>query len=225
MAVRFGHFLFDRGARELRQGTEGVALSPKAFQLLDALLEVRPRALSRQELHDRIWPDVHVTYTSLPRVVNELRHALEDDPKEPRYVRTVHGYGYAFNAKAVATEDRRRRTGAGPDSAEALSLVPFSLVWGGRQIPLAEGEAVIGRDPECTVRIDSARVSRRHARIRVGGAAATIEDLGSKNGTRIGSVPVEGVMALSDGDAIVIGPATLLFWAKGKGSTETAKHD
>jgi DNA-binding winged helix-turn-helix (wHTH) protein len=225
MAVRFGHFLFDRGARELRRGTKGVALSPKAFQLLDALLEVCPRALSHQELHDRIWPDVHVTHTSLPRVVNELRQALGEEPREPRYVRTVHGYGYAFNAKAVATEDRRRTTGAGPDLGKAPSLVTFSLVWGGRQIPLAEGETVIGRDPKCTVRIDSARVSRRHARISVGGASATIEDLGSKNGTRIGSRPVEGVIPLSDGDVIVIGPAALVFWAKGEGSTETAQPD
>jgi pSer/pThr/pTyr-binding forkhead associated (FHA) protein len=99
--------------------------------------------------------------------------------------------------------------------------VPFSLLWGGRQIPLPEGDTVIGRDPGCDVRIDSPRVSRRHARITVRGREATIEDLASKNGTRVRSKSVEGEVVLSDGDEIVVGPAEMLFLASGDGSTET----
>jgi len=224
MTVRFGDFSFDGRARELCRGAQTVALSPKAFELLEALLEVCPRVLSRPELQDRLWPDTHVTHTSLPRVVNELRQALGDDPKEPRYVRTVHGYGYAFKAQALSPDDHPASGEGGVGSRETMPLVPFNLLWGGRQIPLAEGDAVIGRDPDCAVRIDSPKVSRRHARIRVRGATATIEDLGSKNGTKIGARPVEGVTSLSDGDEIVIGPAQLLFWATGAGSTETAAH-
>lgn len=219
MALAFGEFVFDAEARELRRGAETVALSPKALQLLAALAEACPRALSRQELQDRLWPEAHVTHTSLPRVVNELRQALGDDSKEPRHVRTVHGYGYAFKAttgRPVASE------GTVASDLAAAPLVPFSLLWGGRQIPLAEGETLIGRDPECTVRIDSPKVSRRHARIRVRGTSATIEDLGSKNGTKIGSSPAEGEVPLADGDEIRIGPAELLFWASGPGSTESA---
>lgn len=101
MTVRFGDFFYDERAWELRRGAETVTVSPKAFQLLAALLEVCPRALSRQELQNRLWPDTHVTHTSLPRVVNELRQALGDDPREPRYVRTVHGHGYAFKNQAL----------------------------------------------------------------------------------------------------------------------------
>jgi pSer/pThr/pTyr-binding forkhead associated (FHA) protein len=59
----------------------------------------------------------------------------------------------------------------------------------------------------------------------VRGTSATIEDLGSKNGTKIGSRAVEGVTPLSDGDEIVIGPAELLFWATGAGPTETAVRE
>jgi DNA-binding winged helix-turn-helix (wHTH) protein len=213
----FEGFLFDGEARELRREAESVSLSPKAFQLLGLLLEARPRALSKQELHDHLWPDTHVTHTSLPRVVNELRQALEDDPKDPRFVRTVHSYGYAFK-----TDDHGAPA---PGTSTAPSLVPFSLLWGGRQIPLPEGETIIGRDPGCAVRIDSPKVSRHHARIRVTGSAAVIEDLGSKNGTRVGSRDVEGEVPLADGDEIEIGPAQLLFWASGAGSTETAARD
>lgn len=75
------------------------------------------------------------------------------------------------------------------------------------------------------MRIDSPKVSRHHARIRVTGSAAVIEDLGSKNGTRVGLQNVEREMPLADGDEIEIGPARLLFWASGAGSTETAARD
>ena len=68
---------------------------------------------------------------------------------------------------------------------------------------------------------DSPRVSRRHARIVVRADTATIEDLGSKNGTTVGSERVVGETELVDGDEIRIGPAELLFLASGEGSTET----
>jgi pSer/pThr/pTyr-binding forkhead associated (FHA) protein len=75
------------------------------------------------------------------------------------------------------------------------------------------------------VRIDSPTVSRHHARIRVKGAAATLEDLGSRNGTRLRSELVEGEVALAGGDEIEIGPARLLLLASGAGSAETAAPD
>ena len=215
MRVGFGEFLFDGEARELRRGGQAVSLSPKAFQLLGLLLEARPRALSKQELHDHLWPKTHVTHTSLPRVVNELRRATGGGAKEPRWVRTIHGYGYAFRTHTEASE--------GTDPLEADSLVPFSLLWGGRLIPLAAGETVIGRAHDCAVRIDSPTVSRHHARIRVRGSGATLEDLGSRNGTRVRSRLVEGEVPLAGGDEIEIGPARLLLLASGAGSTATAE--
>jgi len=206
LVLRFGGFVFDGEAREVRRGAQTLGLSPKAFQLLGLLLEARPRALSQQDLHDALWPDTHVTHTSLPRVVNELRAGLGDDPKAPRFVRTVHGFGYAFKAESEA-----------PDSAPA----PFSLLWSGGQLPLRVGEMVVGRDPDCDLRIDSPRVSRHHARIRVSGSGASIEDLGSKNGTTVRGERIEGEVALRDGDEIGVGPAELLFQAGVDGSTET----
>ena len=77
--------------------------------------------------------------------------------------------------------------------------------------PLREGENVIGRGVECLVRIDSDRVSRRHARLVVEGAHATIEDLGSKNGTYLDGRRITGSVTLHPGDMIGVGPAALFL--------------
>ncbi len=210
MRVRFGEFVFDGAARELGHGGRRVELSPKAFQLLEALLAERPRALSRAELNDRLWPGTAVGYTSLAGVVAELRKALDDDRREPRFLRTVHRFGYAFCGEAVE------------EPPEARTPFACSLSWEGRDIGLVEGENEIGRDEGCTVRIDAPRVSRRHARIRVRGKDASIEDLGSKNGTFLRGRKLASVASLEDGDEIGIGGARFTFRvAFGPGSTVT----
>ena len=97
------------------------------------------------------------------------------------------------------------------------------LVWGPNEVALHDGENLIGRDPDCPVRIDSPRVSRHHARLTVAGTSATLEDLGSKNGTYLEGLLVEGAMPLSDGDELVVGPAVFVFRASGKTrTTQTA---
>jgi DNA-binding winged helix-turn-helix (wHTH) protein len=208
--VRFGEFVFDGGARELARQGRRVDLSPKAFQLLEALLAERPRALSRAELNDRLWPGTAVGYTSLAGVVAELRKALDDDQHEPRFLRTVHRFGYAFCGEA------------GEELIGARASFSCSLLWEGREIGLVEGENVIGRDEDCAVRIDSSRISRRHARIVVEGATARLEDLGSKNGTFHRGRKLAGEAVLEDGDEIGIGGARFSFRASyGPGSTVT----
>jgi pSer/pThr/pTyr-binding forkhead associated (FHA) protein len=85
-----------------------------------------------------------------------------------------------------------------------------------------EGEQTIGRDADTGVRLESPRVSRRHARVVVRGARATLEDLGSKNGTFIGGERLDGPRELTPGDTIRIGPFLLVFAVSGAGdSTET----
>lgn len=195
--------MFDSEARELTRGGAAVALSPKGFQLLSFLLECRPRAVSRAELHDLIWPGVFVAYTSLPRIVTEVRLALADRSRRPLFIRTVHRFGYAFTGQAVADV---------PGSVTGASS-RYSLRWGRRKIRLAEGETLVGRGPDCGVRIDSTLVSRHHARIRVASGKATLEDLRSKNGSFVRGKRVEGVVVLEDGDTIKMGKAMLTFRA------------
>jgi DNA-binding winged helix-turn-helix (wHTH) protein len=186
----FGDFLFDDATRELTRRGEAVRLAPKAFDLLRILIEERPRAIRKQELQERLWPDVIVDEANLKNLVGEIRSALGED----RWIRTLHRYGYAF---AAPIQD------APP--------VAVRLVEGERTHRLRQGENVIGRAEECAVTVDFTGVSRRHAKITVGDGRAVLEDLGSKNGTWRNDERVREAVALRDGDRVRLGAVLLTF--------------
>jgi TolB-like protein/DNA-binding winged helix-turn-helix (wHTH) protein/tetratricopeptide (TPR) repeat protein len=97
MQVSFGEFVLDLDSRELRRGAEPVRLSPKAFQLLELLVTNRPRALSKADLQDRLWPNTFVVEKNLANLVSEIRQVLGDSPSGSSFIRTVPRYGYAFH--------------------------------------------------------------------------------------------------------------------------------
>jgi DNA-binding winged helix-turn-helix (wHTH) protein len=206
--VRFGSFCLDLPRRQLARGAEAVHLTPKAFDLLALLIGEAPRVLTKTELHERLWPGTFVSDATLVSLVKELRRALEDrDPHRP-IIRTVHRVGYAFCS----------HTEIAPPNAPRIS---HWLVVQGRRVALELGETVIGRDPLSTVCLDSAGVSRRHARIVVEEARVLLEDLGSKNGTMLGDARVSQAV-LQDGDSIHLGPVLLVYRTSQSGiSTET----
>jgi DNA-binding winged helix-turn-helix (wHTH) protein len=204
LRVRFGDCLLDASARELRKAGQPVHLPPKAFQLLELLLSRRPRAVSKAEIRDTLWPQTAVGGSSLARVVVELRSAIGDDARHPRLLRTVHGFGYSFSGETVL------EPAPGPEPLDALAC---RLVWGEREIALVEGEHVLGRAPDAAVFLDSTSVSRRHARIVVSAGRATLEDLGSKNGTWLGGRNLTRPSELTDGDVITVGSVVLKFRA------------
>jgi DNA-binding winged helix-turn-helix (wHTH) protein len=208
MRLSFGDCVLDTEARELRRGGVRSDLSPKGLQFLKLLLEFRPRALSKQVIHDRLWPDTFVSDSSLARVASEVREAIGDDARHPSFVRTVHRHGYAFSG-AVAVE---RADDELPPSA-------CRLLWGERLIPLREGENVLGRGAEAAIQVDLGRVSRQHARIVVERGRAILEDLNSKNGTFLRGRRLGGPAELADGDEIGVGTAILLFRAAHRDST------
>ena len=199
---RFGSWTFDGASRELRGPTGPVHLSPKALELLDALLESRPRALSKAELHDRLWAKTFVSDSNLARLVAELRKVLGDPPRRPVFLRTVHGFGYAFCGTAVDAS----REGTPGQLASSCRLV-----CGPREFALTLGANTLGRVGDATVWIDSVTVSRRHARIVVSTEGATIEDLESKNGTYLGGRKLEEPAPLADGDEIRLGSVRMRF--------------
>ena len=197
MQVTFGGYCLDLGTRQLFQGQTEVGLSPKAFDLLKVLVEHRTRAVSKTELHDRLWPGTFVTEANLAVLVGELRRALKDQPTRPKFIRTVHRFGYAFCGHISSGVEAATSPGS------------FWIVCGAREIALRDGANIIGRDPTAVVCLDFPSVSRRHARIVVSPEGAAVEDLGSKNGTFLGSNRVTGRARLADLDELRVGSVRL----------------
>jgi TolB-like protein/DNA-binding winged helix-turn-helix (wHTH) protein/Tfp pilus assembly protein PilF len=136
MQVSFGEFVLDLDSRELRRGVESVRLSPKAFQLLEILVANRPKALSKADLQDRLWPDTFVVEKNLANLVSEIRQALGDSPSAPGFIRTVPRYGYAFHVTVPG--DLEPRLERRPSSARRRA----SLALGGVALLVAVFAAV-----------------------------------------------------------------------------------
>src|SRR5204863_1900637 len=91
----FGPFTLDLDTRQLRRAGAEVHLSPKAFDLLAALVFERPKVLSKNALQQRLWPDTFVAEANLSNLVAEVREALDDEARAPRVIRTVPRNGHA----------------------------------------------------------------------------------------------------------------------------------
>jgi DNA-binding winged helix-turn-helix (wHTH) protein len=203
MRVRFAECVLDSGTRQLLVRDEAVHLSPKAFQFLELLLESRPKALSKSEIHERLWPGTFVSDGTLASLLVEVRSATGDSARDSRFVRTVHRFGYAFSGDA---EELRGGVSALRDQKRI-----YRLIWGNREIALGLGENLFGRDEHALVWIDDALVSRRHARIVIDEAGAVLEDLDSLNGTYLRGKKIDTPRKLADQDQVTIGPASMTF--------------
>jgi DNA-binding winged helix-turn-helix (wHTH) protein len=215
VTFRFGPFVLDSDTRQLLRNGSEVALSPKAFHLLLLLVEHRTRAISRQELQQHLWPSTFVLETNLAGLVAEVRRALADTAEHPTFVRTMHRFGYRFIADV-------HQTGRSP-APEAAEMKCW-LFWETRQIALVEGDNVLGRGGDASVWLDVPGVSRHHARIVVRRGEATLEDLGSKNGTYVRGERVTIPQRLVSGDEIRLGSVVITFRIPDSpGATETAR--
>lgn len=201
MSARFGEFLLDNDAQQLFRAGAPVPLTPKAFQLLELLLARRPKAVSKAEIHDHLWPRTFVSEGNIARLMFEVREALGDDSGEPRYLRTLRGFGYAFAGSSRQEASSERASGG----------VAHRLFWGELRATLQAGENVLGRGPEATVWVEAPSVSRRHAVICVDGSSATVADLESKNGTRVGQRDACTPQTLRDGDEICLGSERIVY--------------
>lgn len=190
----FESFVLDRRAGDLRRNDSTIELRPKVYVLLVYLVEHRGRLVPKDELIHAVWGDVNVTDGSLNRTIAELRDALGDDPRTPRLIETVPRRGYKFIGEVQEV-----------GSVQVGRLSHFMLLFSDRVFSLRAGENIIGRVPECDVQIIGPSVSRRHACILVTGENATIEDLGSLNGTFVGDQRISVQTPLQDGDEIRIG--------------------
>jgi DNA-binding winged helix-turn-helix (wHTH) protein len=95
--LRFAGFELDELRAELRDPSgEVVRLRPKPFTLLSVFAANAGRALSKQELMQAVWRNIHVTEDSLFQCVREIRTALGDEDR--KLIRLVSGRGYLFEA-------------------------------------------------------------------------------------------------------------------------------
>lgn len=211
VALRFGAFTLDRRTRQVMRGTRPLHLPPKAFDLLVMLIEQRPAAVAKADIHLQLWPDSFVSDGNVAVLVADIRDALGDSAQQPEFVRTIHRFGYAFIASAAEVD------------SPAVRRPPAAcwLAHGTERAHLVAGENVVGREPAANIRVgldpaadlrtDPAGVSRRHAKIVVADDVATLHDLSSKNGTFVDGVRVTSPVALTDGSQVRLGSLSLQF--------------
>jgi DNA-binding winged helix-turn-helix (wHTH) protein len=207
MAVFIGAFAFDAERRQLIGGGGAVALPPKEFELLALLVSKRPRAVSKNEIRDALWPRTIVTETSLTGLVREVRLKLGQAGRDGP-LRTIHGFGYALAGEA----------------AYPRASIP-RLVRGATEIAIVTRELVLGREPGLPGTIEDPSVSRRHARLQWDSQASSLTDLGSKNGTFVRGVRISGPVSLEDGDEVRFGLVSFVYRAPAAGvqsATQTA---
>jgi DNA-binding winged helix-turn-helix (wHTH) protein len=208
--LRFGDCVLDTNRRQLTRAGREIALTPKAFRLLEVLAVRRPNAVARAELREQVWPDTPAGGTTIARLLSEVRAAIDPPPPAESFVRTIHRFGYAFADGAVEEPEKD----AGAPSGCAIQ-------WDGRLVALRPGENVIGRAADAAVHIALGEISRRHARILIEGERALLEDLGSKHGTIVADRRIEGPVELKHGDHIGVGPVLLVFRRASAGDEST----
>jgi DNA-binding winged helix-turn-helix (wHTH) protein/Tfp pilus assembly protein PilF len=129
----FGPFVLDAAERQLSRDGREVSLSPKAFDLLAALVRRAGHLINKRELLDLVWRDAFVEEGILAVHVSALRKALGDDRQSAAYIQTIARTGYRFIATVLATDgtaDLRPGAGSGtvlphltPSSPEVYELV------------------------------------------------------------------------------------------------------
>ena len=158
--VTFGHFRLDP-RRGLWRGKQEVKLAPKALALLRFLLERAGDVITKDEVFRGVWPDTVVSDGALTSCVRELRKALQDDARKPRYIETLHRRGYRFIGRALAALPKAPPSGrARPSFDRSSAAAPLVgrepeleqlYRWlagareGERQIVFVTGEPGIGK--------------------------------------------------------------------------------
>lgn len=102
---RFGPFTLSPRRRALLRDGEEQPLIPRYFDLLVFLVERRGEAVHRREIFDRVWSDAIVSDSALSQAIRTIRRVLDDDSRDPRFVRTVSRHGYEFVCLDVVEEE------------------------------------------------------------------------------------------------------------------------
>jgi len=123
-------FKIDLGDERLWDGDQPVEISNKAFQILRLLVESTNRLLTKDHILDTVWGDVYVSEGLIKDYVHDLRQALGDDPRQPRFIETVHGRGYRFLGGVEAIGRSADADGLTPLSKPSIAVLPFVNISG-----------------------------------------------------------------------------------------------
>ena len=153
--LRFGVFTFDPASGDLKSADGVVRLQPQVAAVLVMLIEHAGAVVSRAELQERLWPATTVEFDEgINFCVRQLRLALSDDAKTPRFIETLPKRGYRFLAP-VTTETTNDETAPSPPLSSAPSTAPSTAAVAARAGP---GEAVTRARPIPTILVAGALV-------------------------------------------------------------------
>lgn len=142
-------FRFDRGSGQLWRDEEEVPLRPKAAAVLSVLVDQAGAVVAKQDLMREVWPEGFVGDAALAVCITELRHALGDEARQPRYVGTVPRRGYRLVAE-VSLAPPQARPSSRPFVGRALELVLLRRWWadalsGSRRVGFVAAQAGVGK--------------------------------------------------------------------------------
>src|SRR5215472_4560608 len=120
----FNSFRLDVANASVRKGKQAIPLTPKSFNVLQYLVERAGQLVTKDDLWRAVWPNVTVTDGALTVCVREIRKALGDEAKTPRYIETVHRLGYRFIAPVSTPQVRQSKSVA--SNEQSLPLASFS---------------------------------------------------------------------------------------------------
>jgi DNA-binding winged helix-turn-helix (wHTH) protein len=177
--VEFGPYRLDLRAQRLWHGREAVPLRAKTWALLRYLVEHPNALISKDELAAAVWAQAVVSDDALARTVGELRRAIKDDAKEPRFIQTVHRMGYRFVARCkyrksgqapelIDLANPNHRAGGIFDRQNELSALQSAFrkaASGARQFVFLTGELGVGKTSVLDAFLESLRGSRSPVRI------------------------------------------------------------
>lgn len=129
----FEEFSLDSEQYRLQRGAEEIRLQPQVLELLRHLIENRGRLVSKQELVEQVWQGRHVSDAALNRAVSDARRSLGDDPREPRFIATVHGRGYRFVAEVERIDRAKEAAAQRAALADETAAAEVARVAGGRR--------------------------------------------------------------------------------------------
>ena len=138
--IVFDPFNLDVANERLCRGREEIRLHPKAFSVLRCLTKHSGRLVTKDALLEKVWPEVHVTDAVLTESIREIRKALGDNPKKPRFIETVHRRGYRFIGSVNTNQPTLRQV---LSQASPPSRVRETL----RKPPVAKVASTIGALP------------------------------------------------------------------------------